>query len=477
MDYKTELMQRAKALVERSEQHLDVDFGDIFNGIEWSELEATDAYFAKLVEKKIVTRKQVATKRNEQRKHAKLFEILGCVPGTPLAFVRAQAENLNIEIDWKGAMKIGGDFETIIDLKRTMRLRSAELVLPFKREEVDDATEQYFIEAKRLRPKAVDDMLTPRQPFDFQRFARTYFRESGTMTYPVIAAIIQKFIHQARSKLRGNKVLNHLMPVIHGGQGSGKTYLLEQMLAPINEAVSWSNFDQITDDRNIDLWQNLVIVLDEMARANKADVETIKHVITAETLDRRPMRTNSTVAVRNRAVMIGASNHRLDELIKDDTGNRRFVELIFNPDADRKAILTFDFKAMWAAVQPEDGDPTAMFRDAIAAAQATYAVAGPVQDWLDNYDVQSLLQSMGPMGCSTADLYTAFLEYRSTVVPGVDFQARTQIAFASELRRIVEQYPIYNIEKRHTRGGNRWVSTMPAATVHSVIAKLASVSK
>lgn len=460
--YQTELQERATGLIIRKNQNLDIDQADAFDGIDWSEDAANDAYFSQLISMKVIKASDLTRRKAKERAKGKLYALLGLVPNTPLEFVTAMNEQLNTTVDWKGVLSISGQFQTIIDLKRVMRIKAVELELGYDRGDVDDATEQYYEEAKATRPALLDAAFSVRKAFDWDGFARAYFKETDDMDYAMIARVLQKFIHQTRLKLAGKKVLHHLMPVIHGVQGGGKTYLLERMFTPVAEATSWSNFDQITDDRNMDLWNSLVIVLDEMARANKADVETIKHVITADTLDRRPMRSNATVPVKNRAVMIGASNHRLDELIKDETGNRRFVELLFKSGAPRKLIDTFDFHAMWCSVQPGDADPLDDHRDQLAKAQEGYATKGPVQDWLDSGKADRIFWAHGIEGVATSDLYADFNQHRHVVTSGIDYQARTQNSFASELRRVADQDPIYQISKVHTRAGNRWFCAKPA---------------
>jgi hypothetical protein len=459
-EYENQLTERANGMLARKAQNLDVDPLDAFEGIDWSQDRVNDAFFSKLINAKVIRATDLTKCKAQERAKGKLYAALGCVPSTPYEFVTAMTTKLSVTTDWKGVLMIGGRFQTILDLRRVLRIKSVELSLDFQRWDVDDACDQFYEEAKALRPDILDAEFSARKSFDWDSFARTYFKETDDLNFEMIAAILRKFIHQARRKLAGLKVMHHLMPVIHGPQGCGKTFLLEKMLSPISEATSWSDFDQITDDRNHDLWNSLVIVLDEMARANKADVETIKHVITAETLDRRPMRSNATFPVQNRAVLIGASNHRLDELIKDETGNRRFVELIFNTKAPRD--VSFDFRAMWASVQPGDADPLDAHRPALAKAQEAYAVKGPVQDWLDSCKADRLFWAAGVNGVNTNDLYDDFRNHRATVTAGIDYQARTLNTFASELRRVVEQIETYQISKKHTRNGSRWFCDKPA---------------
>lgn len=459
-DYTDLLNTRSNGMISRKAQNLDVDLVDIFEGIDWTADAENDAYFSKLIAARVLKTTELTRRKAQERLNGTLYASLGCVPGTAMEFVESFATKMNTTVNWKGAMKVGASYQTIIDLKRVMRIKAAELKLGFDRGDVDDATEQFFEKMKAERPALLNAAFSVRQSFDWDAFARAYFKETDDIDYPLIVAILKKFIHQARLKLDNRKVFYHLMPVLHGPQGCGKTFLLERMLRPVQEACSWSNFEQITDDRNLALWQSLVIVLDEMARAAKADTETIKHVITAETLDRRPMRSNDVVAIPNRAVLIGASNHRLDELIKDETGNRRFVELMFNSSVPADYIDTVNFEAMWCSVQPDDADPLEGFRDELITLQKTNAVMGPVQDWLESGKADKLFRA-SPNGVSTADLYDSFKNHRYAVTSGIDYQARNQNAFASELRRVTDQYPVYQIRKSHTKQGNRWICEKP----------------
>jgi hypothetical protein len=447
-EYTDTLKNMAASFLVRKNEDLDVDTEDMFRPIDWTQDEANDVYFARLIKGKLVTTREVTKRRNEERKRITLADALGENPATPRAFVAAWAGKTDIRVDWKGSMWIGGEFCQLTDLKRVMRMKALDLGLDYDRGDIDDAAEQLYYEAMAARPAAVHQMFAERRAFDWTQLV-AFFRTDDQMTPELVVAVLQKFVHSARRKLLGKKVLHHLMPVMHGIQGCGKTYLIEKMVAPVAEATSWSNFEQITDDRNIALWNSLIIVLDEMARAAKADAETIKHVITSETLDRRPMRSNVTIPVLNRATMIGASNHRLDELIKDETGNRRFIELIFQRPDDRTLADRIDFSAMWASIQPDDADPLDAFRDQLAAVQRQYVVLGPVEDWLSADHIAS-----GEY--DTGTLYGHFLAYRQSVTATVDFQSRTQNAFASELRRVTDQNDAYGVAKVHTKRGNRW---------------------
>ena len=149
-------------------------------------------------------------------------------------------------------------------------------------------------------------------------------------------------------------------------------------------------------------------------------------------------------------MILGASNHRLDEIIRDETGIRRFFELLVKAAANRSQ--RFDWTAMWSSVQPEDVDPLENLRDDVANAQAGYRVAGVVEDWLN-----AQRQSIRNGEYTTAALYDSFRLHRAEVTMGIDYQARTMQAFSSELRRVIEQRTELNIRKVRHSTGFRWM--------------------
>ncbi|WP_181815748.1 VapE domain-containing protein [Alteripontixanthobacter maritimus] len=439
-----------------------LDCVDVLKDIEWGqELAAeTDYYLSRLTQSKVITRNAIEKARRAAAKHREQAEALASIietidgedPTTPYGFVYGRLRKLAAQVSFKGEIVINGNTHVLPNVQRQLRIASREAGFsPSERSGIDDCATEWFESSRSERVKEAAEQFAVRQKFDFNHFARTYFSETTKCDHKMVAAILKKFVHQVRRKLAGQDVTNHLMLVLHGPQGCGKTYLLEKLLAPLAEFSAWSDFEQISDGRNLDLWKHRVIVLDEMAKSKRADIETIKHVITAASLDRRPMRSNHTVQIKNRAVLIGASNHRLDEIIRDETGNRRFAELLFRPDVEHAAIKHFKFNKMWAAVQPGDVDPIAQLMPELQEYQSMSAVAGPVLDWLQNRR-----HALAGGTYSTQRLFEQFRDYRESAVQGLDYQSRTASTFSAELRRITEHESSWGIEKVRHGVGVRW---------------------
>jgi hypothetical protein len=171
------------------------------------------------------------------------------------------------------------------------------------------------------------------------------------------------------------------MPVLTGKQGGGKSTLVTNMLAPISDAWKSATFSDVADNRLIDLWETPVLFMDEMSGAKKADMTTVKHAITASSLTRRPMRTNTDMQVPQRATFIGCSNEGLGEIIRDNTGIRRFAELDFSPNPDWKAMAEIDWKMLWHSVDEGAADPSLHVVDTLKVQQEENRNMCSVEMW------------------------------------------------------------------------------------------------
>jgi predicted P-loop ATPase len=119
---------------------------------------------------------------------------------------------------------------------------------------------------------------------------------------------------------------------------------VDKLIGPLKELSLQVGFDMIEDERNIDIWHSYILFFDEMGYASKANVDTIKHAITATHLSRRPMRTNTKVSVAQNATFTGCSNKTLAQLIKDPTGIRRFVSAQFSSAPDYSVVNATNYQ-------------------------------------------------------------------------------------------------------------------------------------
>lgn len=172
-------------------------------------------------------------------------------------------------------------------------------------------------------------------------------------------AVIKQWIWVGKRKLSGLPVKYHIMPVIVGKQGSGKTTFITRLLNPVKDISSLAlTFEALNDERQASIMnKNFFGFLDELAKANTVAVEVIKNRITSETVEWRPMRTNDRVVAMNNMTFIGASNTSVAEVFLDTTGNRRFWEIITQDKITDTDLKDVNYLAIWQCVNEKDDRP------------------------------------------------------------------------------------------------------------------------
>lgn len=463
MDYRSFLTKHRMELEERHATNDHLRPSDIFAGIDFDE--DNRALFKWAQDQRLITPQDI----RDGRRRAAITAVFGECPATPPVFVHLLSKQMDVRVRFNGTMSrcdLGTSQRIDLlttDLARECRVMNASLGAGFNRADIDDAVEGWYQRERHQRVAAIRAQIAINADFDWELVARTCFDCSETSP-AFVAAVLRKFVHQVVCKLHGKSVGHHLMPVLTGPQGSGKTYFLNHLFGPLAELARSADFRAISDDRMIDLWQSYIIFIDEMGYADRSDVDVVKNVITAETLDRRPMRTNSIQTVRQRATLIGASNKALSELIRDETGNRRFVGIEYCPPADRDFIASLNWTAAWQSVNHTDADPMEPYRETLAAAQESERHYGPVEAWLRALGSgEAILRRVTcEDGIRTQDLYQAYLDHRRTVVADYDPVQRTRDAFSKEIVRVLAQNPgICPLAKHRNSKGVawRWIGT------------------
>ena len=445
----------------------------------------------------------IATKREFDRevRRAKQRETLGVAPANATELVTAFAEKhkLTARFDGKLAreilpmMRIDGQKELVpitredrkakdvdlyatfvcdarsrlnrIDLERELRVLSANFQMGFNHADITDAVAEWFKKAQRERLHDIYVGLEGKEPyFDASKawieLAGKVF-DCSDHSPDFVAAVLRKFIWQVKRKLRLMPVTDHLMPVILGPQGIGKSTLVNYLLGPVEELKLNVDFRMVTDDRNTEIWDSYVMFLDEMGFASKSDIDTVKNIITASTLTRRPMRSNSKVTIDQNATFIGCSNKELGQLVRDPTGIRRFVGIRMRSGADRAFINGLDWGLMWGNVLVSEDDPMLAHSAVLSAEQEESRERGRVEQWMHDFDgannaYQSSINAYGNIHAKA--LYLAFREYEEDVYPGHFKTSKTDWNY--EMSRLSKNQPDSVVFSKK-RGGDgimyRWI--------------------
>ena len=461
MDYRSFLTKHRMALEDRHAANDDIRPHHIFEGVDFEQDNRPLLTWAQ--RERLISQHDIKA----ARRRAAIVSALGEFPATPVEFVDSVARQMSVRVQFNGAVTrldlATGQRADILntDLMLDCRVMNASLGAGFNRADIDDAAARWYHEQRHARLAAIRSQIAPRANFDWELVARTCFDCEDTSP-AFVAAVLCKFIHQVVCKLHGKPVGHHLMPVLTGRQGSGKTYFLNRLFGPLAELARSADFRAISDDRQIDIWRSYIIFIDEMGYAERSDVDAVKNVITADTLDRRPMRTNDSQTVRQCATLIGASNKKLAELIRDETGNRRFVGIEYSPPADRDFIASLDWVAAWQSIKHTDADPMDEHRDMLKIVQEQDRHYGPVEGWL-----RALASGSSDLGritsddkIRTQDLYQVYLSHRRTVTADHDPTQRTLDAFSKELARVIAHNPVIcPLVKSRDRSGVVWMWT------------------
>jgi hypothetical protein len=190
-----------------------------------------------------------------------------------------------------------------------------------------------------------------------------------------------------------------------------------------------------------------------MSYASKADIDVVKHAITAPTLTRRPMYSNGTDFVPQRATMIGAANKaELADLLRDPSGMRRFLDVHVRARPDWAAAEDVDWRAIWSAVDQAAEDPMLPFAEQVRERQEAARERTNAELWCETLGPRSLNGSLGAGSRIPAmALFRAFRDWEEEAFPKA---ATSIVRFGRDLAAM--DPPAF--EKVRTARGNeyRW---------------------
>jgi hypothetical protein len=197
--------------------------------------------------------------------------------------------------------------------------------------------------------------------------------------------VMAHWIWCVRRRLAGLPVTDPLCPVLLGLTRGGKTTAASKLIAPIKGLTRSLDLNQVTDNR---LWSiygtTYVAFVDELAKADRACLDSLKMLVTAEQVFYRPMGTNRLARVPMNCSFLGTSNKSIASTIRDDTSGARFWEIRCRDVLDWSIINNIDYDLLWSCIAP--GDPTPLqgaVRDKILKLQhAKLRMVNPIEVWL-----------------------------------------------------------------------------------------------
>lgn len=268
--------------------------------------------------------------------------------------------------------------------------------------------------------------------------------------YEIHRAVLEHFIWQVKRKMHGLPVSYHMMPVVVGPTGSGKSRALARLLEPLADLVeSGMDFSVFAQENHWHVFgEKYVMFFDEMAKARKADIESLKNTITAPEKTYRKFYLQANRAVKQNCTFIGASNDPVCSLIVDSTSARRFWEYQTGLQCDWATINSVNCLQIWQSVDESQELPPIMpYLPQISEIQNSFLRAKSNSElWFE----ESAATTTAGNGTKVAVLYEAFKEWEARY----DEKAKTsmrgfalRLADIAGVQRIIKNNETYyNVE-------------------------------
>lgn len=261
-------------------------------------------------------------------------------------------------------------------------------------------------------------------------------------------AVVKHFLWQVKRKLAGQPVEQHMMPVLFGRSGAGKSVAVSRLIEPLRAVALQTDMSIFSDPFSRRAFaRNFLVFFDELQGSDNADVNTMKQIITAPVIEWRAMRSERVMSAPQNSTFIGCSNDPVRDRIKDPTSSRRFWQINCADQIDWQAINSIDYLALWRSVDENAPAPVLEHLSDIRKVQeAEIRVKDSVEQWLEEMcEVVSFDES----SLTTSELYDSFRDFclwqNQKSFP--QFQK-----FARDLKRILEAQGHGALSKKGNRG-------------------------
>lgn len=149
------------------------------------------------------------------------------------------------------------------------------------------------------------------------------------------------------------KRVDHHMVNFVGAQGIGKSTAINRLFEPLSELMRTTALNKMTDSSSVQSCSTYLIqVCEELAGAQKQDIEHLKDLLTNEKPSDR-MRYDTLISeLDNRATFFGSSNKHISEIFYDPTGMRRWYEFQVSPELKSRwgELNNFDILSLWQGI-------------------------------------------------------------------------------------------------------------------------------
>lgn len=308
--------------------------------------------------------------------------------------------------------------------------------------------EQKRVAARKFEELAHDPQIDPEKS-ELAKFVRLVLLEDedpqkGERNFRAAMTTFGNFIHRTKNHLgafAGLKMPSgrtrwhhhtHLMPVLYGQQENGKTISVKRLLSPIDGMHGGVGFDFMTHDSKAYRLSVLpVMFFDEMAGATKMDIKNLKNIMTEEVRELRRLYGNPSM--RNLvSSFMGCSNEDISGLIRDETGNRRFIQFETRK-VDYRAMQEIDALKIWKSIDENAESPYKSSEADIAAIkeiQGEQKYLSLVEEWIQDGD------NIPSNECKATYLYGHHFNEYAEAFGGAEARFWSLAKFSREMTRL-----------------------------------------
>lgn len=208
---------------------------------------------------------------------------------------------------------------------------------------------------------------------------------------PQIVAVFAHFIWAVKRCMLNKATFDQIMPIIFGKQKAGKSLAVKHLVAPLGELKQNLSLLSVVDARYQMTFDRVyAVVINEMAGAQKTDIDALKNLITADDLDIRKLHGNKVYKIKQNVNLIGTTNRPVIELIYDPTGARRFYQIDSLDRVDINIIMTgIDYVALWQGIDENKAEGYLVSQiEQIEKEQEDLIVKEDIQVFLDVHKIK-----------------------------------------------------------------------------------------
>ena len=268
---------------------------------------------------------------------------------------------------------------------------------------------------------------------------------------PLDSAVVRHFIWQVKRKLGGLPVEHHLMPILFGRTGGGKSVAVSKLIEPLRMVAIQSDMSVFEDQFSRRLFtRNFILFFDELQGSLSVDINRMKQIITSPAVEWRTMRSERVHSGAQNCTFIGCTNDRVSDRIKDPTSARRFWEIKCADQLNWTTINEVDYLAVWRSVNEQGPCPLAPYTDEIRRIQeAEIRTKDLIEDWLCTTCAPC---TFSESTLTTSELYANFRDWCMFQ----NIKAFPQLQkFSRDLSLQLERVG-YSVECKKTNRGTSW---------------------